>query len=134
MAIVVIFFQCFWHLCKFEAWAPLYQSWTPNKTFYFFKYHWATNLAAWRRPCTIHFRCTLAKIKTIICVWTWQRDKELKYIFKQASKDWLKAEMSESEIICRDTRWSLKGTSALVTGGTRGIGYVRNYINLANLI
>jgi Tropinone reductase 1 len=31
--------------------------------------------------------------------------------------------MTESEINCRDTRWSLKGTTALVTGGTRGIGH-----------
>ncbi|KAF3449092.1 hypothetical protein FNV43_RR09816 [Rhamnella rubrinervis] len=31
--------------------------------------------------------------------------------------------MSESKIICRDTRWSLKGMTALVTGGTRGIGH-----------
>ncbi|KAH7514489.1 hypothetical protein FEM48_Zijuj11G0094900 [Ziziphus jujuba var. spinosa] len=29
---------------------------------------------------------------------------------------------SESEISSRDTRWSLKGMTALVTGGTRGIG------------
>ncbi|KAF3449141.1 hypothetical protein FNV43_RR09868 [Rhamnella rubrinervis] len=31
--------------------------------------------------------------------------------------------MSQSELSCKDTRWSLKGTTALVTGGTRGIGH-----------
>lgn len=31
--------------------------------------------------------------------------------------------MANTELIERDHRWSLKGTTALVTGGTRGIGY-----------
>lgn len=31
--------------------------------------------------------------------------------------------MANNELSCRDQRWSLKGTTALVTGGTRGIGY-----------
>ncbi|GMP85529.1 hypothetical protein CsSME_00038643 [Camellia sinensis var. sinensis] len=30
---------------------------------------------------------------------------------------------SEELMSCRDKRWSLKGMTALVTGGTRGIGY-----------
>ncbi|XP_010542622.1 PREDICTED: tropinone reductase homolog At1g07440-like [Tarenaya hassleriana] len=31
--------------------------------------------------------------------------------------------MAETEKICRDRRWSLRGMTALVTGGTQGIGY-----------
>ncbi|GFY93217.1 NAD(P)-binding Rossmann-fold superfamily protein [Actinidia rufa] len=31
--------------------------------------------------------------------------------------------MASEEQSCRDKRWSLKGMTALVTGGTRGIGY-----------
>ncbi|KAM7464036.1 hypothetical protein LguiA_032157 [Lonicera macranthoides] len=31
--------------------------------------------------------------------------------------------MANTELINRDKRWSLQGTTALVTGGTRGIGY-----------
>jgi len=32
--------------------------------------------------------------------------------------------MAETEMGCREQRWSLKGMTALVTGGTRGIGLV----------
>ncbi|KAF9679950.1 hypothetical protein SADUNF_Sadunf06G0069000 [Salix dunnii] len=31
--------------------------------------------------------------------------------------------MAETEMGCREQRWSLKGMTALVTGGTRGIGF-----------
>ncbi|KAL5740553.1 hypothetical protein ACOSQ2_029733 [Xanthoceras sorbifolium] len=31
--------------------------------------------------------------------------------------------MAEVGVVCRDQRWSLKGMTALVTGGTRGIGH-----------
>ncbi|XP_052173510.1 tropinone reductase homolog [Diospyros lotus] len=31
--------------------------------------------------------------------------------------------MASEEVNCRDRRWSLEGMTALVTGGTRGIGY-----------
>lgn len=31
--------------------------------------------------------------------------------------------MAEENLVCGDQRWSLKGMTALVTGGTRGIGY-----------
>jgi hypothetical protein len=30
--------------------------------------------------------------------------------------------MAEAEVSSRESRWSLKGMTALVTGGTRGIG------------
>ncbi|KAH7553732.1 hypothetical protein JRO89_XS12G0048900 [Xanthoceras sorbifolium] len=32
--------------------------------------------------------------------------------------------MAEAELSCRDKRWSLNGMTALVTGGTRGIGKI----------
>lgn len=36
----------------------------------------------------------------------------------------IETNMAETELGCREQRWSLKGMAALVTGGTRGIGLV----------
>lgn len=35
----------------------------------------------------------------------------------------MKTNMAETELSCKDKRWSLNGMTALVTGGTRGIGH-----------
>ncbi|KAL5742704.1 hypothetical protein ACOSP7_029436 [Xanthoceras sorbifolium] len=44
------------------------------------------------------------------------------YKNNQLSKQ-VKTNMAEAELSCRDKRWSLNGMTALVTGGTRGIGH-----------
>lgn len=40
--------------------------------------------------------------------------------------------MAQPSSIRRDSRWSLQGMSAVVTGGTKGIGYLSFLINQGN--
>jgi len=49
----------------------------------------------------------------------------LKTVFPFSGAHWLEAKMAEpKQSGIKDNRWSLHGKTALVTGGTRGIGFV----------